>query len=209
MSDIHRSHPCENWMMISHHFPHLQTLFGLHPRLSWEKKGQIQLDNMHEHGKLLRPLAVPMVEETSRKVQQLITVLHNEHHINEMTEKWLCQTPKPPRIPVFYTLRKIHKPTWETYNFGSVRSNREVVSICCQTTPAVSTTTEVVSQRLIQSTDYINFIERTKVPENAILVSMDITSLYTNIPQEREYIRYARHTTLYKDTPPIRTRLRT
>ena len=66
---------------------------------------------MHEHGKLLRPLAVPMDEDTSRKVQQLITALHNEHHINEMTEKWLCQTPIPPRIPVFYTLTKIHKPT--------------------------------------------------------------------------------------------------
>ena len=115
MTDIPRSHPCENWMMISHHFPHLQTLFGLYPRLSWEKnEWQIQLDNMHEHGKPLRPLAVPMVEDTSRKVQQLITVLHNEHHINEMTEKWLCQTPNPPRIPVFYTLTKIHKPTWET-----------------------------------------------------------------------------------------------
>ena len=76
--------------------------------------GQIQLDNMHEHGKLLRPLAVPMAEDTSRKVQQLITVLYNEHHISEMTEKWLCQTPVPPRIPVFYILTKIHKPTWET-----------------------------------------------------------------------------------------------
>ena len=74
--------------------------------------GQIQLDNIHKHGKLLRPLAVPMVEETSLKVQQLITVLHNEHHINKMTEKWLCQTPNSPRIPVFYTLRKIHKLTW-------------------------------------------------------------------------------------------------
>ena len=66
---------------------------------------------MHEHGKLLRPLAVPMDEDTSRKVQKLIMVLHNEHHINKMTEKWLCQTPNPPRIPVFYTLTKIHKPT--------------------------------------------------------------------------------------------------
>ena len=56
---------------------------------------------MHEHGKLLRPLAVPMAEDTSRKAQQLITVLHNEHH-------------NPPRILVFYTLTKIHKPTWET-----------------------------------------------------------------------------------------------
>ena len=114
MTDIPRSHPCQNWM-ISHHFPHLQTLFGLHPRPSWDKnEGQIQLDNMHEHGKLLRPLAVPMAEDTSRKVQQLITVLHSEHHINEMTEKWLCQIPNPPRILVFYTLTKIHKPTWET-----------------------------------------------------------------------------------------------
>ena len=55
-----------------------------------------------------------MAEDTSRKVQQLITVLHNEHHICEMTEKWLCQTPNPPRIPLFYTLTKIHKSTWET-----------------------------------------------------------------------------------------------
>ena len=101
--------------MISHYFPHLQTLCGLHLRLSWNKsEGQIQLDNMNEHGKLLRPLAVPMAEDTSRKVRQLITVLRNEHHINEMTEKWLCQTPNLPRIPVFYTLTKIHKPTWET-----------------------------------------------------------------------------------------------
>ena len=38
---------------------------------------------------------------------------------------------------------------------------------------------------------------------------MDVTSLYTNIPQEREYIQYARHTTLsiLKDTSPIPTHL--
>ena len=33
-------------------------------------------------------------------------------------------------------------------------------------------------------TDFINFIEKTWVVENVILVSMDVTSLYTNIPQE-------------------------
>ena len=91
-------------------------------------------------------------------------------------------------------------PQTDLGDLGSFRFNREVISICCHTTPAVST-----SQRLIQSTD----IDRTKVPENTILVSMDVTSLYTNIPQEREYIQYARHTTLsiLKDTPPIPTRL--
>jgi len=37
---------------------------------------------------------------------------------------------------------------------------------------------------LKDTTDFINFIERTKIPENTTLVSMDVTSLYTNIPQE-------------------------
>ena len=35
-----------------------------------------------------------------------------------------------------------------------------------------------------RTTDFINFIEKTKLPKNAILASMDVTSLYTNIPQE-------------------------
>ena len=110
------------------------------------------------------------------------------------------------------TLYPYENPQTDLGDLGSFGSNREVISICCytrHTTPAFSTKTEVVSQRLIQSTDSINFTDRTKVPENTILVSMDVTSLYTNIPQEREYIQYARHTTLsiLKDTPPIPTRL--
>ena len=32
--------------------------------------------------------------------------------------------------------------------------------------------------------DFINFIEETKLPKGVILVSMNVTSLYTNIPQE-------------------------
>ena len=32
--------------------------------------------------------------------------------------------------------------------------------------------------------DFIAFIEKTKLPNNTIFVSMDVTILYTNIPQE-------------------------
>ena len=71
-----------------------------------KNEGQIQLDNIHEHEKLLRPLAVPMAEETSLKVQQLVTVLHNEHNINKMTEKWLCQTQTRPEFQYFTPLGK-------------------------------------------------------------------------------------------------------
>ena len=97
MTDIPRSHPSgkldDNFSSFSSHSNFIRASSQI---FLGKNEGKIQLDNMHEHGKLLRPLAVPMDEDTSRKVQQLITVLHNEHHINEMTEKWLCQTPFEP-----------------------------------------------------------------------------------------------------------------
>lgn len=56
---------------------------------------------------------------------------------------------------------------------------------------------------LKDTTDFINFIERTKVPENAIVVSMDVTSRYTNIPQEEgiDTVCKAYKTFYTKDTP--------
>ena len=65
---------------------------------------------MHEHGKLLRPLAVPMVEDISRKVQLLITVLHNEHHINETTKKWRFKHQTRLEFQYFIPLRKSTNP---------------------------------------------------------------------------------------------------
>ena len=70
------------------------------------REGQIQMDDEHNY----RPLPEPMVKETHNKVLRLITDLHHEKHIDDMTRKSLSQTPNPPRIPEFYTLTKIHKP---------------------------------------------------------------------------------------------------
>ena len=100
-----------------------------------------------------------------------------------MTSKWFCQTPNPPRTPVFYTLTKIHKPT---------PVGRPIISGCDGPTERLSAFVDKLLQPIAKeqesylkdSTDFINFIERTRVPYNAILVSMDVTSLYTNIPQE-------------------------
>ena len=52
-----------------------------------------------------------MIIETDRKVRQLVNGLHHKKHIDEMTTKWLCDTLNPPRIPIFYNLTKIHKPS--------------------------------------------------------------------------------------------------
>ena len=54
------------------------------------------------------------------------------------------------------------------------------------------------------TTDFINFIERKKLPRNTLLVSMDVTSLYTNIPQEQGMqIVCAAYDKFYKSYPPI------
>ena len=47
---------------------------------------------------------------------------------------------------------------------------------------------------LKDTTHFINFLEKTKVPENTILVSMDVMSLCTNIPQEELRINLKKRT---------------
>ena len=165
------------------------------------REGQIQIDDKHNY----RPLPEPMVKETHSKVLRLITDLHRENHIDDMTRKWLSQTPNPPRIPEFYTLTKIHKPTI---------TGRPIISGCDGPTERISSFVDTLLQPISKiqksylkdTTDFINFIENTKVKKRTFLVSMDVTSLYTNIPQnEGIEIVCKAYENFYKDNPPIPT----
>ena len=61
---------------------------------------------------------------------------------------------------------------------------------------------------LKDTTYFINFLEKTKVPENTILVSMDVMSLCTNIPQEEGInIVCNAYEVFHRNEPPIPTRL--
>ena len=146
-----------------------------------------------------------MVVETSLRVQQLVKELHEQNYIDDMTNLWFCQTPNPPRTPVFYTLTKIHKPT---------PVGRPIISGCDGPTERLSAFVDKLLQPIAKqqesylkdSTDFINFIEKTRVPNNAILVSMDITSLYTNIPQEEGIETVCRaYKSFYEGESPIPT----
>ena len=89
----------------------------------------------------------------------------------------------PPRIPVFYTLTKIHKPT---------PVGRPIVAGNDGPTERISSFVDSLLQPIAKSqksylkdtTDFVNFIERRNLPGDVFLVSLDVTSLYTNIPQE-------------------------
>ena len=143
------------------------------------QEAQTHLDNREHH----KPLKSTMAVETLQRVNELVTRLHQNNYIDDMTKKWFSQTCNSPRIPIFYTLTKIHKPN---------PVGRPIISGCEGPTERVSSFVDKLLQPIAQTqksylkdtTHFINFIEKTKVSQNTILVSMDVTSLYTNIPQE-------------------------
>ena len=59
---------------------------------------------------------------------------------------------------------------------------------------------------LKDTTDFVNFIERTTLPEGTFLFSLDVTSLYTNIPQEEGINTVCRaYENFYGDNTSIHT----
>ena len=79
-----------------------------------------------------------------------------------MTKKCLLQTPNPPRIPIFYTLTKIHKPK---------PVGRPIISGCDGPTERIASFVDTLLQPIAQkqqffikdTTDFISFIEKTKI----------------------------------------------
>ena len=70
-------------------------------------EGLQQLSN----DKFYKPLSSPIVQDTARKVKELVNKLYRSGHIDPMTHKWLTIGLKQPRVPEFFTLTKIHKKT--------------------------------------------------------------------------------------------------
>ena len=87
-------------------------------------EAKVQLDNRKHYERL----KVPMVKTTQEKV-------------DDMTKKWLLQTPNPPRIPILYTLTKIHKP----YPVG-----RSIISGCDGPTEQVYSFLDTLLQPIAQ-----------------------------------------------------------
>ena len=163
------------------------------------REGQVLLDKRENY----ESLALPMVTESSQRVKKLIKALYHGNHIDEMTEKWLSLTPNPPRIPVFYTLTKIHKPN---------PVGRPIISGCDSPTERISSFVDYLLQPIAKvqesylkdTTDFLNFLEKTKVAKGTMLVSMDVTSLYTNIPQEEGInVVCKTYETFHLNKPPI------
>ena len=75
-----------------------------------------------------------------------------------------------------YTTRK-------TNNIGSGYDGPEE-KLSCFVDKILQPIAQQQKSYLKDTTDFINFTEKTKLPQGVILVSVTVTSLYTNIPQE-------------------------
>lgn len=90
-----------------------------------------------------------------------------------------------PRTSVFYVLPKIHKP-------GFPPAGRPIVVVQDSLHKPVSRNIDSILQPfvrktqsfLLDTTDFINKIERTVIPATSLILSFDVVSLYTNIPHD-------------------------
>ena len=99
-------------------------------------------------------------------------------------------------------------------DYLSVR--RPIISGCDGPTERISAFVDRLIQPIAQkqdsylkdTTDFLNFIESTKLPKNTVLVSMDVTSLYTNINSHEEGVTTVCHAyqDFYGDKAPIPTK---
>ena len=113
----------------------------------------------------------------------LIEYMHSQHIIDKATMEFLLP-PKNTRTPLFYGLPKIHKPDCPL---------RTIACGCNAPTDHLSAYITHFTQPLagnlpsyIKDTKhFLNLVEKIPpLPFNALLVTADVTYLYTNIPHE-------------------------
>ena len=112
-----------------------------------------------------------------------LTTAPSLHHIDAMTFKLLNQSQNPPRIQEFYTLTKIHSPNpvGRPIVFGSGGPTERISSFIDSLLQHIAKKQE---SYIKDTTDFVRFIENSQLPDNAIIATLDVCSLYTNIPQE-------------------------
>ena len=99
-------------------------------------------------------------------------------------------------------------------NIPETIKNQCVISGCEGPTERISSFVDHLFQPIAKiqksylknTTDFLNFIEKTKVAKDTILVSLEVSSLYTNIPREEGIAIVCRtYETFYGNKLPIPT----
>ncbi|XP_072033107.1 uncharacterized protein [Amphiura filiformis] len=150
-----------------------------------------------DHTKYYKPLAKDPTAKFARKVTAAVKEARDAGVIDaDMQSALNPQLPRPGR---FYILPKIHK------KYDTIPVGRPIISGCGTPTEKISLYVDLHLQPHVKTlSSYVeddnDFLRRLSVintqhgplPENTILYTMDVTSLYTNIPTD-EFIIAAQH----------------
>ena len=126
-----------------------------------------------------RELDSDPTEEHAETVRKTLYEMHEPKHIDDKALEYLLpEYPKPGR---FYLLPKIHKEG---------NPGRPIISANDHPTEKISEYVDFHLRPFVKelpsyiqdTTDYINKTPSENLPDNTILVTMDVCSLYTNIP---------------------------
>ncbi|CAH3162746.1 unnamed protein product [Porites lobata] len=146
--------------------------------------------------KFYRQLDGDITDTIQQRVTVYIERMFDDGYIDEKTKKYLVQTNvKPGR---FYIRPKIHKtgnPGRPIVSSNSHPTERISQFVDYYINPLVST----LDSHIKDTTDFLNTLSHLgNLPNNAILVTLDVSSLYTNIPHNQG-IDACRH---FLDTRP-------
>ena len=159
-----------------------------------------QLSNTEFYERMNRDLT----PEHTLKVNEAVDALAAEGLISEKTAK--CLHAKDAKTPKFYTLPKVHKPK---------NPGRPIIAAINSPTTNLARFVDHHLQPLAEQLPsfvkdtgaFLRKIESTKkVSRNSILVTMDVSSLYTNIPH-REGINAVAQTLERRQNPTVITRV--
>ena len=118
--------------------------------------------------------------DNTHQIILLLGQMRDRKSINE--ETWEFLTPLQARTAKFYLLRKVHKPG---------NPGRPIVSSCEAPTEKISQFLnyhlrpyeETLPSYLKDTTDFLLKLQSLRsIPDNTLLVTLDVSSLYTNIP---------------------------
>ena len=160
----------------------------------------------------------PIYPETSKKYKVILNSMMKKDIITPKQANYLMpkENPRPRR---FYLLPKIHKDMSKWTIKNKMPPGRPIVSDCSSESYQISEFIDYHLQDISKShqsyikdtADFLDKIRELEIPQNALLITMDIESLYTNIQTKdgiasvkKMFNKYPKHELIRPDEHLIR-----
>ena len=137
-------------------------------------------------------------------VLSTLDYLYNTHRIDDVTKHHLTPS-KPARTPLLYGLTKVRKPNIPLRPIVSA-CDSPINQLLSYVTHFIQPLVEILPSHIQDSKYFLQLLESLPpLPKNGILVTVDVTSLYTNIPHEEGIESVLHYMKLRTNTLPPRT----